>query len=33
MILQENGLGDGRTMGCGLFIPHKDTGAVNESTA
>lgn len=28
--LQENGLGDGRTMGCGIFIPHKDTGAVNE---
>lgn len=30
--LQEQGLGEGRTMGCGLFIPHKDTGAVNETT-
>ncbi len=28
--LQENGLGDYRTMGCGLMIPHKDTGAVNQ---
>lgn len=27
--LQEHGLGDGRTIGCGLLIPHKDTGAVN----
>jgi len=30
LTLQDNGLGDGRTMGCGLLIPHKDTGAVNE---
>ncbi len=27
--LQDNGLGDGRTLGCGLVIHHKDTGAVN----
>lgn len=26
--LQDHGLGDGRTIGCGLMIPHKDTGAV-----
>lgn len=30
LTLQDFGLGDGRTMGCGLLIPHKDTGAVNE---
>jgi len=29
--LQDNGLGDGRTFGCGLLIPHKDTGAVHDS--
>lgn len=28
LTLQDHGLGDGRTMGCGLLIPHKDTGAV-----
>jgi len=28
--LQDHGLGDGRTIGCGLLIPHKDTGAVHE---
>lgn len=28
MILQESGLGDHRVMGCGLLIPHKDTGEV-----
>lgn len=28
--LQDNGLGDGRTIGCGMLIPHKDTGAVNQ---
>jgi len=27
----DNGLGDGRRMGCGLFIPYKDTNAVQES--
>lgn len=27
--LQDHGLGDYRLMGCGLLIPHKDTGAVN----
>lgn len=26
--LQEIGLGDYRLMGCGILIPHKDTGAV-----
>ncbi len=26
--LQENGMGDLRSMGCGLLIPHKDTGAI-----
>ncbi len=31
--LQDSGLGDGRTMGCGLLIPHKDTGAVHDNTA
>lgn len=30
LTLQDYGLGDGRTMGCGLLIPHKDTGAVRE---
>jgi len=33
VLLQDNGLGNGRTMGCGLFIPHKDTGAVNDGAA
>jgi CRISPR-associated protein Cas6 len=28
--LQERGLGDLRLMGCGIVIPHKDTGAVNQ---
>jgi len=28
----DNGLGDGRRMGCGLFIPFKDTNAVHENT-
>jgi len=29
LLLQKNGLGDLRLMGCGLLIPHKDTGAVS----
>lgn len=29
ILLQDNGLGEGRTMGCGLLIPHKDTGEVS----
>lgn len=33
LTLQQTGLGDGRTMGCGLLIPYKDTGAVNQSGA
>jgi len=31
IMLQDNGLGDGRTFGCGLFIPHKETGAVGDA--
>jgi len=27
--LQDNGLGHGRAFGCGMLIPHKDTGAVH----
>ena len=29
LLLQDKGLGDLRLTGCGLLIPHKDTGAVN----
>lgn len=29
ILLQEHGLGDLRTIGCGLLIPHKDTNAVS----
>ena len=29
--LQQLGLGDGRTVGCGLFLPHKGIAAVKES--
>jgi len=28
VVLQETGLGDLRLIGCGIMIPHKDTGAV-----
>ena len=28
--LQQNGLGPGRRLGCGLFLPHKGIAAVNE---
>jgi CRISPR-associated protein Cas6 len=28
--LQQLGLGDGRTIGCGLFLPHKGIAAVKE---
>lgn len=31
--LQDNGLGDARTMGCGLLIPHKDTGSITDDGA
>jgi len=31
--LLDNGLGDGRRIGCGLLIPFKDTNAVHDSTA
>lgn len=29
LALQEHGLGEGRKMGCGLFVPHKDIKPVN----
>jgi len=29
--LQQIGLGEGRTIGCGLFIPHKGIKAVKET--
>ncbi len=29
MTLQEQGLGEARKMGCGLFVPHKDIKPVN----
>jgi len=29
--LQQHGLGEGRTFGCGLFLPHKSIKAVNAS--
>ncbi|OED41889.1 hypothetical protein AB833_08620 [Chromatiales bacterium (ex Bugula neritina AB1)] len=28
LVLQDTGLGELRSMGCGILIPHKDTGAV-----
>jgi len=32
LTLQQQGLGTGRTMGCGLFIPHKDIKSVNQES-
>jgi CRISPR-associated protein Cas6 len=32
LILQRRGLGKGKKMGCGLFIPHKDIKAVNSDS-
>ena len=29
--LQEEGLGDGRNFGCGLFLPHKGIDAVGDA--
>ena len=29
--LQQNGLGEGRLVGCGLFIPHKGIDAVGQA--
>jgi len=29
--LQQIGIGPGRTIGCGLFIPHKGIAAVKET--
>ncbi len=31
VLLQQKGLGPARTMGCGLFIPHKDIAPVRKS--
>ncbi len=31
VLLQQQGLGDGRSFGCGLFLPHKGIDAVNET--
>ena len=31
LALQQQGLGDGRLMGCGLFVPHKGIEAVGHS--
>jgi hypothetical protein len=28
--LQQRGLGPGRTLGCGLFLPHKDINEVRQ---
>jgi CRISPR-associated protein Cas6 len=28
--IQESGLGEGRNLGCGLFVPHKSITAVNQ---
>lgn len=30
LLLQEKGIGDLRWMGCGILLPHKDTGAVHQ---
>lgn len=32
IILQQEGLGEGRKIGCGLFIPHKGIKSVKESS-
>ena len=29
VVLQDSGFGAGRSIGCGILIPHKDTGEVN----
>jgi hypothetical protein len=31
LTLQRQGLGDGRLIGCGLFVPHKGIEAVRDS--
>jgi hypothetical protein len=31
IILQQHGLGDGRKMGFGLFVPHKDIKSLDAS--
>ncbi len=30
LALQQRGLGDGRLLGCGLFVPHKGIEAVRD---
>lgn len=32
LALQRHGLGEGRKLGCGLFIPHKDVGDLRRAT-
>jgi hypothetical protein len=31
VVLQERGVGPGRKLGCGLFIPHKGISSVGET--
>jgi len=31
VLLQQQGIGEGRSFGCGLFLPHKGIDAVNET--
>ena len=31
IFLQQHGLGDGRLLGCGLFLPHKGIDAVGQA--
>ncbi len=33
LALQRHGLGEGRKLGCGLFIPHKDVGDLRRAAA
>ena len=33
LALQRHGLGEGRKLGCGLFIPHKDVGDLRGAAA
>jgi hypothetical protein len=32
LALQQFGLGEGRKLGCGLFLPHRGIDAVYDST-
>jgi len=31
VLLQQRGIGAGRLLGCGLFLPHKGIDAINEA--